>query len=106
METGPLEGMNLGRMLRGEEWYALLLRGKSGALYVDVASSPEERVQKHNIDDKPQPWVRTARPFIIAWQSPAMDQPRALRLAVELKKMPRKQKLAFIKKGEVDVATI
>jgi predicted GIY-YIG superfamily endonuclease len=83
-------------------WWVYILICGDGSLYsgctVDVAS----RVAKHN-SSKGAKYTRSHLPVKLVYSEVCADRSAALQREAAIKKLPREQKQALVKKGSVSV---
>jgi len=78
-------------------WKLYILRCCDDSLYTGITTDVEKRVAVHN-SGKGAKYTRGRRPVELAYCEECGDHSAALKRELEIKAMPRKQKLRLIKK--------
>ncbi|MDP4918041.1 MAG: GIY-YIG nuclease family protein [Haliea sp.] len=77
-------------------WTVYLLRCADGSLYTGVTVDLQRRLAQHNGERAGGPrYTRGRRPVALIWAEPAIDRSEAQRREAEIKRWPRKAKLAL-----------
>jgi len=71
-------------------------------LYTGISTDPVRRVKEHNTSRRGAKWARSQRPVELMWHEGKFTKSVALKFERKLKKLSRKQKLAFLK-GDLPV---
>lgn len=77
-------------------WFVYIVECSDETLYTGITNDIEARVATHN-SGKGAKYTSTRTPVTLRWSIPAKDRSEATRLEREIKKMPRKIKLAMIR---------
>ena len=75
-------------------YYVYLVRCSDGSLYCGIAKDVEKRISVHNAG-KGAKYTRPRRPVVLVYVEEADSRSDALRREIEIKKMPRRRKLAL-----------
>jgi putative endonuclease len=81
--------------------YVYLLRCGDGSLYCGWTSDPERRLRQHSAGTASR-YTRRRLPVELALVVPVADRSAALRTEARIKRMSRREKLALIRRGEVE----
>lgn len=89
-------------------WHVYLLACADGTLYCGVTTDLDRRLQAHNgAVPGGAAYTRGRRPVALLAAAPCPDRASACRLEIKIKKLPRKEKLAFLKaRAATDVAEV
>ena len=82
-----------------KEWTVYILECRDGTLYTGITDDVERRVKAH-ASGKGAKYTRGRGPLMLRYCEKHPDKGSALRREAELKRMPRKTKLAIINKNE------
>ena len=85
-----------------ERYNVYMCKGRSGAMYIGISTDPVRRIIEHNTSRRGAKWARSQRPVKLLWVSGKLTKSVALKFERKLKKLSRKQKLAFLK-GDLPV---
>ena len=77
------------------KWYVYILRCADNTLYTGITNNPERRLKTHNAGTASK-YTRVRRPVEMVYQEEVESKGDALRREVEIKAMPRGQKLLLI----------
>lgn len=77
-------------------WFVYIVDCADGTLYTGITNDLEARIAAHNAG-KGARYTASRGPVTLRWSVPARDRSEATRLENEIKKMPRKIKLAMIR---------
>lgn len=75
-------------------YYVYLVRCADGSLYCGISNDVEKRVKAHN-EGKGAKYTRARRPVELVYVEETDSRSSALRREIEIKKMPRRRKLAI-----------
>lgn len=78
------------------QWYVYVLRCADGTLYTGTTTDTERRVAAHN-SGKGAKYTRGRAPVELLYREPCEDKASALRREMEIKKLPRQEKLNMLK---------
>jgi putative endonuclease len=82
---------------KGEsKWVIYILKCKGGRLYAGITNALDRRLKAH-IQGKGSRFVRAFSPFTLAGFLPCKDATEARKLEYKIKRMKRKDKLAFLR---------
>ena len=79
-------------------WCVYLLRCGDGSLYAGITNDLEKRLAAHRCG-KGARYTRGRGPLQLIHREDAEDKPAALRREWEIKKLPRRQKLALARRA-------
>ncbi|WP_026291833.1 GIY-YIG nuclease family protein [Marinobacterium rhizophilum] len=78
-------------------WFVYILACADGSLYTGVTTDPQRRLQEHNSDNRlGARYTRARRPVSLLWHEQLDGRAEAQRREWQIKRMPRKRKLALI----------
>jgi len=77
-------------------WFVYIVECADGSLYTGITNDLEARIASHN-NGKGARYTASRGPVTLRWSTAAKDRSEATRLEYEIKKMPRKIKLAMIR---------
>jgi len=81
-------------------WFVYMLHCADGSLYTGVTTDLERRLREHNEDNRlGARYTRARRPVQLAWHEQLADRSGALRREIEVKRLPRRHKLALVAGG-------
>ena len=80
-------------------WYVYILRCFDGTLYTGITNDLEKRVKAH-AEGSGARYTRSRRPVEVVYWEPAESRSAATLREAEIKRLPRKHKLAMIADGE------
>ena len=78
-------------------WYVYILRCADATLYTGSTTDPERRVKTHN-SGKGAKYTRSRGPLELVYQEECPDKSAALKRELEIKALPRAEKLKLIEK--------
>jgi putative endonuclease len=79
-------------------WCVYLLRCGDGSLYAGITNDLEKRLAAHR-SGRGARYTRGRGPLKLIHREDAQDKPAALRREWEIKKLPRRQKLALVRRA-------
>ena len=85
-------------MEKYKEWFVYILACCDGTLYTGITTDVTRRVDTHN-SGKGGKYTRSRLPVRLEYSEESPGRPEALKREAEIKKWPRKRKLALIKGG-------
>ncbi len=88
-----------------ERYFVYILLCKDGSLYTGYSPHPKHRFEEH-VAGKGAKYTRSHPPLKILMIKEYPTKHYALRAEYFIKRRPRKQKIAFLKKNHVDVKSI
>jgi putative endonuclease len=77
-------------------WVVYIVESTRGALYTGVTTSLERRLREHASGVRGARFFRVAAPTAVRYVEPAADRSSAQRREAEIKRLPRRAKLALI----------
>jgi len=77
-------------------WVVYILECADGTLYTGITNDIDARIAAHNAG-KGARYTATRGPVTLRWSTPARDRSEASKLELEIKRLPRKAKLAMIR---------
>ena len=80
-------------------WYLYILRCKDDSLYTGITTDVEKRLEAHRAG-KGAKYTRGRGPLELVYREECGDHSDALRREVEIKRLPRDEKLKLITKPE------
>ena len=80
-------------------WYLYILRCKDGSLYTGITTDVEKRLEAHR-SGKGAKYTRGRAPLELVFSEECGDHSTALHREIEVKALPREEKLNLIKKSE------
>ena len=80
-------------------WYLYILRCKDGSLYTGITTDVEKRLEAHR-SGKGAKYTRGRAPLELVYREECGDHSTALHREIEVKALPREEKLKLIKKSE------
>lgn len=80
-------------------WYLYILRCKDDSLYTGITTDVEKRLKAHRAG-KGAKYTRGRGPLELVYREECGDHSDALRREVEIKRLPRDEKLKLITKPE------
>lgn len=78
-------------------WKLYILRCRDGSLYTGITTDIEKRIAAHNAG-KGAKYTRSRRPVVLAYSEVCGSHSEALKRELEIKAMPREEKLKLIEK--------
>ncbi len=72
-----------------------ILECRDGTLYTGISTDPERRLREHNRGVGAK-YTRSRLPAVLRYREPQPDRGAALRREMEIKKLPRAEKLRLI----------
>ena len=79
-------------------WYLYILRCGDGSLYTGITTDVEKRLEAHR-SGKGAKYTRGRAPLELVYQEECGDHSTALRRELEIKALPREEKLKLIEKN-------
>ncbi len=76
-------------------WVVYILECADGTLYTGITNDLDARIAAHNTG-KGARYTAARAPVTLRWSTPARDRSEASKLELEIKRLPRKAKLAMI----------
>lgn len=76
-------------------YWVYILRCGDGSLYTGITTDIDRRLRQHN-SGKGAKYTRSHLPVSLQYQEGPMEKSEALRREMEIKKMPREEKLRLI----------
>ena len=83
---------------RCEKWCVYVLHCRNGSLYTGITNDLTQRLKQHE-QGKGSKYVRSWRPFELVRTISCKDAAEARRLEYDLKRLTRKEKIAFLDLG-------
>ena len=80
-------------------WYLYILRCKDGSLYTGITTDVEKRLEAHRTG-KGAKYTRGRGPLELVYREACGDHSEALKRELEIKRLPRDEKLKLIQKPE------
>ena len=80
-------------------WYLYILRCKDGTLYTGITTDVEKRLEAHQ-SGKGAKYTRGRGPLELVYKEECGDHSSALRRELEIKRLPREEKLKLMKDPE------
>ena len=80
-------------------WYLYILRCKDGSLYTGITTDVEKRLEAHQ-SGKGAKYTRGRGPLELVYKEECGDHSAALRRELEIKRLPREEKLKLMKDPE------
>lgn len=80
-------------------WYLYILRCKDGTLYTGITTDVEKRLEAHR-SGKGAKYTRGRAPLELVYSEKCGDHSDALRRELEIKALPREEKLKLIENPE------
>ena len=80
-------------------WYLYILRCKDGSLYTGITTDVEKRMEAHQAG-KGAKYTRGRGPLELVYREACGDHSDALKRELEIKRLPREEKLKLIQKPE------
>lgn len=77
-------------------WVVYILECADSTLYTGITNDIDARIDAHNAG-KGARYTATRGPVTLRWSTPARDRSEASKLELEIKRLPRKAKLAMIR---------
>jgi putative endonuclease len=74
-----------------------MLRCRDGSLYTGITNDLPNRLRRHNAGTA-SAYTRARRPVWLVYQEPRRDRSAALRREAALRRLPRAQKLALVRR--------
>jgi putative endonuclease len=94
------KGAETGDSPASDGWYVYVLRCGDGSLYTGVARDVERRLRQHNGElAGGARYTRGRRPVELLWSEAHGDRAAAQSREAVLKRLPRRAKLALIRRG-------
>lgn len=81
----------------GNSWKLYILRCRDGSLYTGITTDVEKRFAAHNAG-KGAKYTRGRGPLELVYQEQCEDHSHALRRELEIKALPKEEKLKLIEK--------
>ena len=79
-------------------WFVYLLRCGDGSLYTGITTDVERRLEAHR-SGKGAKYTRGRAPLELVYREECGDHSAALKRELEIKAMPREEKMKLIEKG-------
>lgn len=83
-------------------WIVYILRCSDGSFYTGTTNGLEKRLISHNRGTASK-YTRSRRPVTLLATSAEMSRSEALRLEMEIKKLPKTKKITFLTRADVAV---
>lgn len=80
-------------------WYLYILRCKDGSLYTGITTDVEKRLEAHRLG-RGAKYTRGRGPLELVYREECGDHSAALHRELEIKALPREEKLKLIEKSE------
>ena len=80
-------------------WYLYILRCKDGSLYTGITTDVEKRLEAHR-SGKGAKYTRGRGPLELVYREQCGGHSAALHREIEIKALPREEKLKLIEKSE------
>ena len=80
-------------------WYLYILRCKDGSLYTGITTDVEKRLEAHRTG-KGAKYTRGRGPLELVYREACGDHSEALKRELEIKRLPRDEKLKLIQNPE------
>jgi putative endonuclease len=80
-------------------WYLYILRCKDGSLYTGITTDVEKRLEAHR-SGKGAKYTRGRGPLELVYREACGDHSEALKRELEIKRLPRDEKLKLIQNPE------
>ena len=80
-------------------WYLYILRCKDGSLYTGITTDVEKRLEAHRTG-KGAKYTRGRGPLELVYREECGDHSEALKRELEIKRLPREEKLKLIQNPE------
>ena len=80
-------------------WYLYILRCKDNTLYTGITNDVEKRLEAHR-SGKGAKYTRGRTPLELVYREECCDHSAALKRELEIKALPREEKLKMIQKPE------
>ena len=80
-------------------WYLYILRCKDGSLYTGITTDVEKRLEAHQ-SGKGAKYTRGRGPLELVYKEECGDHSDALKRELEIKRLPREEKLKLMKDPE------
>jgi putative endonuclease len=78
-----------------KSWMVYILRCKDKSLYTGITNDIEKRIAAHQKGSGAK-YTRSRRPVELIGKSVRMTRKKAMRLEIEIKKMPKEKKIAAL----------
>jgi putative endonuclease len=79
-------------------WTVYLLRCRDGSLYAGITNDLSSRLARHNAGTA-SAYTRARRPVRLVYEEPQRDRSAALRREAALRRLPRAEKLALVRRA-------
>jgi predicted GIY-YIG superfamily endonuclease len=79
-------------------WYLYILRCKDGSLYTGITTDVEKRLEAHRLG-RGAKYTRGRGPLELVYREECGDHSAALHRELEIKRLPREEKLKLIEKN-------
>lgn len=96
MTKGPVHPALFGDMME-QNWNVYILRCGDGSLYTGISTDVQRRLAEHR-SGKGAKYTRSRGPLELVYQEECPDKSAALRRELEIKALPRAEKLKLIEK--------
>lgn len=83
-----------------KDWQVYLLKCSDRSLYCGITNNLESRIRMHNAG-RGAKYTRGRRPVELVAISCEMTKSQALKLEIDIKKLPAGRKISALKKGEL-----
>ena len=80
-------------------WQVYMLRCADGSIYTGITTDLTRRLSVHN-SGSGAAYTRSRLPVQLLWSEPAADQSSALKRELQIKRLPRRSKLALTGKPD------
>ena len=80
-----------------QNWNVYILRCGDGSLYTGISTDVARRLEEHR-SGKGAKYTRSRRPLELVYEEECVDKSTALRRELEIKALPRAEKLKLIQK--------
>jgi putative endonuclease len=76
-------------------WHVYIIECKDGKLYTGITNNLERRIKEHNSGNGCR-FTRCRTPIKLLYSENSYTRPQALKREIQIKRLPRKKKLALI----------
>jgi len=84
-------------------WFLYIVKCSDKTLYTGITTDISRRIKEHNSSKKGAFYTKNKRPVKLVYRESLPDRSKATKREKRIKRLTRKEKLAFIKTGRVPV---
>lgn len=82
-------------------WFLYIVKCSDKSLYTGITTDIPRRIKEHNSSKKGAFYTKNKRPVKLVYRESLQDRSKATKREKQIKKLTRKEKLAFIKLNKI-----